>query len=58
MGDDSSIVLDVELDGDIVDSLLVDLTHSGQNKPEGLTVNADDELVLAGEPDVVRVYAP
>ncbi len=58
LSDETSRVLDVALDGTVVDDLWVDISHAGDDKPEGITLNTDDELVIAGEPNVIRVYGP
>ena len=50
---ESKTVLDVDLDGTILTSMAVD---SGLTKPEGLTINDDQDMVLSGEANDMLVY--
>ncbi len=54
---EASMVLDVAFDGTVLTRLEVDITTDGQNKPEGLALNDDQELALVGEPNNVRIYS-
>lgn len=54
---EAAAVLDVDLDGTILGELEVRIIPSGTNKPEGITLNDDDELMVAGEPNNYRIYA-
>jgi len=56
---ESEVVLDVALDGTVVDSLTVEIgVGGGSGKAEGITLNDDEHLVVAGEPNEYRIYVP
>ena len=54
---ESGVLLDVALDGTVLDELPVALHLTDADKPEGVTLNDDQALVIAGEPNEIRVYA-